>query len=394
MLHVLDHLIGLLSDLMPSPATSCVRPTRNGLPYLSCCDRSVCLFFVRPRVRVRSLAHVLDHTSPVHPRLLGSHQLYLSGCPVIDPLCMSQRHHLTSLPVCCVWLPPLLLRTRLRSAHCALLLSYCSSPSMSFCHISGFFTISCPTYVAMYDRFPTPDGPSAQNSPLPLFCHYKSSICAAGKEVACADIRAAEPLGQNRIPPKSIVWLVGTVYVQTGVPLSIIDADHLHVFPGDPSSPNYALSFPKLSASHLDAMGKLCGRMKVLTDGTKVFEISITQYIRDDIKSFRVACVLLPSSQSFTGAHFQNRCIVSRQSHLWYNTHLPPIGSAVHVNGLCSVLSPTGKLAVELDDVIFELGLGKLPAVKPRPRFTFHCKVSDGEQQLSDDEQDTAARDL
>ena len=360
---------------------------------LTVIGRCVCFWCIPAFACVPLLMFSTTLLVPAHPRSLGSRQFCFWGSPVIDPLCMSERHHLTSLPVFCVLHALLLLRKRLRSVHCALLLCYCSSPSMSFCHISGFFTISCPTYVALYDRYPSPDGPSAPNSPLPLFCHYKSSICAAGKEVACADIRAAEPLGQNRIPPKSIVWLVGTVYVQTGVPFSIIDADHLHVFPGDPSSPNYALSFPKLSASHLDAMGKVCGRMKVLTDGTKVFEISITQYIRDDIKSFRVACVLLPSSLSFTGTHFRHRCIVTRQSHLWYNTHLPPIGSAVHVNGVCSILSPTGKLAVELDDVIFELGLGKLPAAKPRPRFTFHCKVSDGELQVSDDEQDTAPLD-
>ena len=142
--------------------------------------------------------------------------------------------------------PPLLVRAHLQSAHCALLLCYCSSPSMSFCHISSFFTISCPTYIAMYDQYPMPDGPSAQNSPLPLFCHYKSSICAAGKQLTCVDIHAAEPQGQNHIPPNSVIWLVGTVYVQTSVLLSIIDANHLHVFPGDPSSPNYALSFLKL----------------------------------------------------------------------------------------------------------------------------------------------------
>ena len=159
---------------------------------------------------------------------------------------------------------------------------------MSHCHITGFFNTHQRLHVTQYRPaastiFSTP------STALVRFAHYTCPIRANGSLLAFAIIRAVEPLNNDALPPNAVVFAVGTVFVQSRARPSIVESDHFHVIPGDPSSPAYRESIPKFNTPRLDAIGTLCGRRIILSDNSKIFFTSITQFVRDGIKTFVVA---------------------------------------------------------------------------------------------------------
>ena len=169
---------------------------------------------------------------------------------------------------------------------------------MSYCDVTGFFRIAGGLRIALYSQHPYIAGASSAESSTPSsqdgllrFAHYNSTISTAGKPVAFADIRAPQPINDDIIPTKAVVFLIGSVFLQSGHRPSIIDANFMQVFPGDVNAPMYHNAVPRFPATYIDAIGTVSRRHTVLQDGSKAFTLSISQFVRDSVKTFKLAYV-------------------------------------------------------------------------------------------------------
>jgi hypothetical protein len=89
------------------------------------------------------------------------------------------------------------------------------------------------------------------------FAHYNSFLSGINHHVAFADIRAVGPINNDILPLNSVVYLVGTIFIQTGPGYrpSMINAIHLHTVGGDPSTAGYRHPIPNVPASYIEAVG-------------------------------------------------------------------------------------------------------------------------------------------
>ena len=62
-------------------------------------------------------------------------------------------------------------------------------------------------------------------------------------------------------------------------------------------------------------------------------------------------------------------------------------GSTVHFNGLCSHILDNGVLGVQVNDIVFNLTMDRLPSVRPSATYVFHSTLEN--MLITDDENDT-----
>ena len=140
---------------------------------------------------------------------------------------------------------------------------------MSLCKITGLFCIAGGLWIALYPHHPyVSDGaltPSTtgSNETLYQFAHYNSTISSTRRPITFADIHVPEPINNDILSRKSVAFVISSVFLQTGVQLSIIDTTYLQVFPWDP----------------------------VQEDSSKRFTLKISQFIQECLKQFKLATV-------------------------------------------------------------------------------------------------------
>jgi hypothetical protein len=161
----------------------------------------------------------------------------------------------------------------------------------SFCHVAGYFTIGRRVRYAFYTRTPTPNSDPADNTMLPLFAHYDCAVTGKTGATTPAEIRSAQPIRNDVHTPGTVVFVLGNIYVRTGGIPSIIDAVHMYALPGDPETASYSLSVPKTTTTHFSANGRTCTTTEMSDDGTKSFVLSVSQYVRQSTKTFRILSV-------------------------------------------------------------------------------------------------------
>jgi hypothetical protein len=172
---------------------------------------------------------------------------------------------------------------------------------MSYCDVTGFFRIAGGLQIALYQQHPYITGVSSPETSTPSqdgllrFTHYNSTISATSKPVAFADICAPDPINNDIVPTKAMVFLIGSVFLQSGSCPSIIDATFMQIFPGDVNAPMYHNTVPRFPATYIDAIGTVSRRHTILQDGSRAFTITISQFVRDSIKRFKLTYVSFPS---------------------------------------------------------------------------------------------------
>jgi hypothetical protein len=120
---------------------------------------------------------------------------------------------------------------------------------MSHCRITGIFRTRGSVHITQY-RPASSTIFSTHSSTFVRFAHYTCPICANSSHLAFAIIRAAKPLNNNALLPMAAVFVIGTIFVQPSARPWIIEADHFHVVPRDPSSPTYYMLLYIRQAAH------------------------------------------------------------------------------------------------------------------------------------------------
>lgn len=163
---------------------------------------------------------------------------------------------------------------------------------MSSCEITGFFCVARGNRLRVNKpiRGPSPTSASAGT----WYALYDSTVSCMNDSFASAELRVYSPPSEAIHPDGSIVFVIGKAFIQTGQNRSLIDVSHMHVLPGDVTSPDYQDRAPGFRHSFVSAIGSVCGEHNVLDDRSRVFPVAVSEYVRDEVKSFQIMSVTLP----------------------------------------------------------------------------------------------------
>ena len=153
----------------------------------------------------------------------------------------------------------------------------------STCTITGHFTLSHGSRVAINNRFRAPFSQFGVAENCTFYAFYDTTVTCLDNSFAIANIRVPSSVYAPIVEDDTIALITGTIFVQTGDAPSFIDATDVKVIPAEASS-----FFPPTAAffvSHLDCLGKVCGEAYVLQDRSIVFPVAISVYVRNEMKS-------------------------------------------------------------------------------------------------------------
>lgn len=113
--------------------------------------------------------------------------------------------------------------------------------------------------------------------------HYSTTIqCADGTSLP-ADLRVYSPMNDIPHPDNTIAF----VYARGHIPhndIAVLDASHVIPFPGDPDDETYEDSVPNLPNPFVIGLGQVTGRTELLSQGSRLFHVATSDFVRDNIQ--------------------------------------------------------------------------------------------------------------
>jgi hypothetical protein len=172
---------------------------------------------------------------------------------------------------------------------------------MATCLTFGFFKLGADYDVGYYRTVGVHPPPvSSSLSPLQIYPHYDSCLSSARYALTSVSIRGPSPLHYGTLPENAFAFVVGSLFVRTDGGPSLIDASQMTVVPaeaGPPLSTDDSL-FPQFAASYIVGFGCIAADRYTLLDHSVVIAVTMSQHVRDSVKTFEVACVLQSFSPS------------------------------------------------------------------------------------------------
>lgn len=222
---------------------------------------------------------------------------------------------------------------------------------MSSCVVSGFFDIATRRRFRQ-DRFGLPQAQTI------LYGHYRSTISGTMDSLGLVYIRPPAPAWNNDVPNHAVVYLIGTLFAQTGSHPSLIETTHMDVVHASPIRHRCRMPFPPC---YVDAVGVVVSEQYYLSPAFLALPITVSQTVWDGVRTFGLTYVLPLLAPSPCPDHI-TRCLIPHHDFITEYPRLPPVGSFVHMNGYFSRVLPSGEFAVEVDDLNFTFPFGSLAA--------------------------------
>ncbi|KAJ6540399.1 hypothetical protein B0H19DRAFT_1175595 [Mycena capillaripes] len=205
---------------------------------------------------------------------------------------------------------------------------------MSSFNVFGFFALAQGKRVATY----------APGATFPIHHnHYNTSMKSNSDDVVnpSATLRVYSGSGDAPLPDNTIAFVVSKASAQTGKPVEL-DALYLSAFPGDPNDDQYEEHIPACpvfiyGVGHVPAIHT----PQFLNNGSKVFTLSVTEYVSGAFKSSAVSC-MYPGTRR------------------WANVPLPHSQSCTQFLGVCNGFSDSALLQIALEHVTLSLGAHSL----------------------------------
>ncbi|KAH9972926.1 hypothetical protein BJV77DRAFT_1130687 [Russula vinacea] len=173
---------------------------------------------------------------------------------------------------------------------------------MSSCEITGFFCVARGNRLRVNKpiRGPSPTSASAGT----WYALYDSTVSCMNDSFASAELRVYSPPSEAIHPDGSIVFVIGKAFIQTGQNRSLIDVSHMHVLPGDVTSPDYQDRAPGFRHSFVSAIGSVCGEHNVLDDRSRVFPVPCLNMFATRLSPFKSCVSSTPKSHVGTTRRF------------------------------------------------------------------------------------------
>jgi hypothetical protein len=120
---------------------------------------------------------------------------------------------------------------------------------------------------------------------------YHTSIsCTNNPHRIDAEVCLYSPPSAVPMEDFTIIHMRGRLYAPTN-DLLLLEGIRVVPFPGDPSSEAYEASFPKNDATNVILHGVVGSSTIEQVDGSKVFSLTVSDYVRDNTRTSTISCV-------------------------------------------------------------------------------------------------------
>ena len=161
---------------------------------------------------------------------------------------------------------------------------------LSSCNIVGFFCLARGNRVCVHAArqiCPLP------NNPKGFYAFYDTSLSCKNGTLLTAVVRYSCPPPNSILPDGAVAFITGSVYIPPDGGVSLIEAKHMALIPGEISSPTYQTLVPPFLYSHVNCVGTVCGPSYSLPDRSIVVPICVSETVHGEKHSFQLMYVLL-----------------------------------------------------------------------------------------------------
>lgn len=160
------------------------------------------------------------------------------------------------------------------------------------CHIAGFFALAHGSCIRVNKVSRQAPATNATAQGGTWYALYDTTLTCVKDVFVAAQLRVYSPSNDVIHPDNSVAFVIGKVCLQPGVNRALIDATHMHIKPGDVSSEDYEDTIPSFPQSYLFSVGSVTGQHEGLEDRSRVFPVTLSEYVRDEVKHFQVMLVI------------------------------------------------------------------------------------------------------
>jgi hypothetical protein len=246
---------------------------------------------------------------------------------------------------------------------------------MSTLNVFGFFALAAGKRVAAHVAGAT--YPIHHN-------HYVTSLKTTSDDsetYPSATLRVYSGAGDAPLPDNTITFIVAKAFAPTGKPVEL-DVLYMYTIPGDPNDDEYEVRLSSLALTYVSVPSLQDGvpdcpvfaygvshlpanhTPQVLTDGSKTFTLSVTEYVNGAVKSSDLESVIHVCVKSILTFIFQMH-VPGNQT--LANVPLPCALSCTQFLGQCNGFSDSTLLQITLGHVTLSLGPHSLPQPPTNP---------------------------
>ena len=147
---------------------------------------------------------------------------------------------------------------------------------LSTCNVVGFFCLARGNRVCVHAArriCPLP------NNPKCFYAFYDTSLSCADGTLLAAVVRYSCPSPDPIFPDGAIAFIIGSVYIPPDGSVSLLEAKHMALVPGEISSPTYQSIVPPSFHSHMNCVGTVCGPSYSVEDRSIVVPICVSETV-------------------------------------------------------------------------------------------------------------------
>ena len=194
--------------------------------------------------------------------------------------------------------------------------------------------------------------------------HYTTTIQCISPPYVPADLRIYSPMNDILHADNTIAFVVARVHIPHSGDI-LLDAIRIVPCPGDPSLESYDDTVPNFQFPMVYGLGVVSTPHETLQNGSTVFSVTLTEYVRDANQQSNVQYVDVALCNHAT--NLSRRCILNRTVPRWRNTPVPAINTVIHFYGICARISLTGLLGIEIEGITLNVGPPASPPVTSAP---------------------------
>lgn len=194
--------------------------------------------------------------------------------------------------------------------------------------------------------------------------HYTTTVQCVSPPYVPADLRIYSPMNDILHADNTIAFVVARVHVPQSGDI-LLDAIRIVPCPGDPSLDSYDDTVPDFQFPLVYGLGVVSSPHETLPNGSTGFSVALTEYVRDANQQSNVRYVVFALYSRATKS--SRSCILNRTVPRWRNTPVPAINTVIHFYGICSQISSTGQLGIEIEGITLNVGPPTQPPVTGAP---------------------------
>jgi hypothetical protein len=115
------------------------------------------------------------------------------------------------------------------------------------------------------------------------YAYYSTAIRCASPPSVGAELRVYTPPNTTLFADGTVVFAVAKAYVPASGD-ALLDAASVYHVGGDPCSDTYEENIPNLTCPFVIGLGAVPSNPSTISDGSRVFDVVVSEYVRDSAK--------------------------------------------------------------------------------------------------------------